>query len=253
MYHYAQRILAIALTLSLGVIAPPAHAADAATKNPDPAETINRASFAIHRVADKILLRPIAKVYHAVTPDPLERGIGNFLDNLAVPGIVINDVLQGKPRQAGSDLGRFIVNSTVGLGGLFDVASRTGWAKPNEDLGQTFAVWGIPSGPYLFIPLLGPTTLRDGIGQIGQLFLNPAFYLQDDTVRLSLTGTYVVDARTQLLNFDKNIDTAVDPYVFLRSAYQQRREHLIHDGSANDEDLNRYYELNDVESLEPIE
>lgn len=253
-YH----LLSVVLLLIIGGATPcgvGAAPADERTESitSDPLEAINRFNYGIHRIGDRLLLRPVAKIYTTLAPQPLEDGVTNFFRNLSTPGIIVNDLLQGKFRQAVDDTGRLVINSTLGLGGLIDVASRAGLKRPNEDLGQTFAVWGVPSGPYLFIPFLGPTGVRDGIGFVGELFLNPLFYLEDKELRLALTGVTLLDARAQALSIDKNIDAAVDPYVFIRNAYTQRREHLIKDGSTDEADLDRYYYLDDVDSLEAIE
>jgi len=142
---------------------------DGEPRNADPLEPINRVSYRIHEVGDRYVLRPVARGYRAITPQPVRTGIGNVFRNLGMPVVIINGLLQGKFAQAADDTGHFLVNTTLGIGGLFDVATRAGIERSDEDFGQTLAVWGVPSGPYVFIPFMGPTTFRDGAGIFASL------------------------------------------------------------------------------------
>jgi phospholipid-binding lipoprotein MlaA len=199
--------------------------------NPDPLEPLNRGVFAFNQGADKVILRPLARGYRAITPPIVRTGVTNFMDNLSVPRTLVNDLLQGKFTAAGDDLARLLINTTVGVGGLFDIASRAGIAQNNEDFGQTLATWGVPAGPYLMVPILGAYTLRDGFGEIGDWPLRPLVQIDNRDVRVPLQALYIVNLRTQLLGTDKLVEAAVDPYIFVRGAYLQRRDFLIHDGN----------------------
>jgi phospholipid-binding lipoprotein MlaA len=197
----------------------------------DPFENANRAIFKFNSQADRFVLRPIASGYHRVTPDPVERGISRFFDNLSSPIIIVSDLLQGKFNQAGADTGRFLINSTAGLLGFLDVARHMGLEQHDEDIGQTFGKWGIGQGPYLMVPFLGPFSLRDGFGRVLELPLEPIRYIDDDEGRLAMIALYSIDARMRLLAADDALATAFDPYIFLRDAYLQRRRYLVYDGN----------------------
>ena len=207
-----------------------------ATAPYDPFERVNRGTYQFNHAIDKAVLRPVAKGYVNVTPQPVRTGISNFIANLAMPGTLINDVLQGKLRAAVSDVGRFVLNTTMGVGGLFDVASKAGIDHNDEDFGQTLGRWGTPPGPYIVLPFLGASDLRDGPSRVVDLFTNPAHYANTAT-SLSYGAVYVVDARADLLSLDKTLDSAFDPYAFLRNAYLKRRAYLISDGNVPDEEL----------------
>ncbi|MCB1682976.1 MAG: VacJ family lipoprotein, partial [Pseudomonadales bacterium] len=188
-------------------------------RDPDPWIGLNRG---IHRVNDRMdswILRPIARGYHWVVPDPVEDGVSNFFDNLQSPGIALNQILQGKPGPAANDLGRFLVNTTLGIGGLFDVASRFGMPQHEEDFGQTLAVWGIPEGPFFMIPVRGPSTVTYAVGMIGDAFTNPIGFIDNVRVRNSLYGLYFIDLRARLLSAEDLITG--DEYLFIRDAYLQ--------------------------------
>ena len=164
------RLTAITLTLALVGCATNENAARTET---DPWEPLNRGIYAFNDVPDRYLLKPIARGYRAVLPNFMRRGVGNFFDNLATPRSMVNNFLQGKPSRGMDDLGRFLMNSTVGIAGLFDVASASGIDIYDEDFGQTFAVWGVPDGPFVMIPLLGPSTLRDAVAYPLDWISNP--------------------------------------------------------------------------------
>jgi phospholipid-binding lipoprotein MlaA len=197
----------------------------------DPFEKANRAIFRFNRQADRFVLRPVASGYHRITPDPLERSISKFLLNLSSPIVVVSDLLQGKFKQAGSDSGRFLINSTIGVLGFLDPASHMGLEYHEEDLGQTLGSWGLAQGPYLVVPFFGPFTIRDGFGRIMELPLELIYHVDDSDARLVLTAAYYLDKRARLLVGDEALATAFDPYLFLRDAYLQRRRYLVYDGN----------------------
>jgi phospholipid-binding lipoprotein MlaA len=200
----------------------------------DPWERFNRTSFAINDALDRAALKPAAKAYKKVTPRIVRTGISNFVSNLDTIGTVVNDVLQGKMRQAGQDSARFLMNSTLGLGGLFDPASAAGLERNDEDFGQTLGKWGVKSGPYLMLPLLGPSTVRDGLARIPDQFTHPVNYLEDDSTRYLIRAVDVLDLRTGLLDLDAQLEKSYDRYAFVRSAWLQRREYMVTDGNIED-------------------
>lgn len=197
----------------------------------DPFESVNRATYQFNDTIDSYALKPVAKGYRAVTPDPAEEGISNFFSNLGTPVVLVNNALQGKFGRALSDGGRFLVNSTLGLLGFFDPAREMGLEEYNEDLGQTFGVWGAPRGPYLVLPFLGPSTVRDGLGSLGDAQLDPLIQLEDTNARVTLIFADVVNTRAELLQADRFVQESFDPYYMVRDAYLQRRRYLLHDGS----------------------
>lgn len=210
---------------------------------PDPYEDWNRKFYAFNDALDKAILAPAAHAYVEVTPAPMRHGVNNFFDNLAYPEVFINDFLQGKVEQGFEDAGRFIINSTFGLGGLIDFAGGLGFSRNNEDFGQTFAVWGFDSGAYFDLPFLGPNTARDASGIPPGTVTNLLFYA-NSIVAFPLGLLKIVDKRASLDSAIRIRDeTALDPYVFQREAYLQRRRHLIYDGNPPPDDLN---------DLEPI-
>lgn len=207
----------------------------------DPLERINRPIFSFNMKADKYVLRPVAKGYAKVVPDPVRRGIGNFFDNLFYPTTIVNDLLQGKFVQSGNDTLRFVLNTTIGLAGFIDVATSQGLPKNDEDLGQTFGHWGIGQGWYLMLPLLGPSSNRDLFGRVGDNWTEIATYVEsvDTWDRLAIVSVDAIDDRSKLLGADKIIEQQLDPYVFFRTAYLERRQSLVYDGRppAEEEDF----------------
>lgn len=197
----------------------------------DPLEPVNRVVWDVNRTVDKYVLRPVAKGYVYITPSPVRAGVSNFFGNLFYPTVIVSDVLQGKIEQGALDTGRFIVNSTLGIAGIVDVAKYMGLEKHDEDLGQAFGYWGIGAGWYLIMPLSGPTTNRDLVGSTLAGYLSPLTYV-DPEVRIPLTALYAVDIRAALLRVDRVLDSAFDPYTFVRGAYLQRREALVNDQDA---------------------
>jgi phospholipid-binding lipoprotein MlaA len=203
----------------------------------DPWERFNRTTFAINDSLDKVVAKPLAKAYVKVMPRFVRLGVGNVFNNLNTVGTVVNDVLQGKMRQAGRDSARFLLNSTVGLGGLLDPASDVGLELNDEDFGQTFGKWGMGSGPFVMLPLLGPTTTRDLFGRLIDQFTYPVTYLEDESTRYIIRGVSLLDTRADLLDLDPQLDAAYDRYAFVRNAWLQRREFQVTDGEIDDAEL----------------
>jgi phospholipid-binding lipoprotein MlaA len=197
----------------------------------DPFEPMNRAMYQVHDALDTAVAKPVAEGYKAVVPRFVRTMVANVFNNIDDLFSAVNGLLQGKPEKAGNDLGRVLVNTFFGFGGLIDVASDAGIERGNEDFGQTFAVWGFPQGPYLFVPLFGPTTVRDGTGVLVRIALGPVGYVPDVPLRNSLYGLGYVDLRAQALEASSIVDTAaLDRYLFIRNAYLQRRRYLVYDG-----------------------
>jgi len=206
----------------------------------DPFESYNRTIYKINDKVDRAVLKPIAQGYKKITPAPVDQGISNFFNNLGDVSNIINNSLQFKFGQASSDLGRLTVNSTIGLLGFFDIATYMKIPKHHEDFGQTLGAWGVKSGPYLVLPLLGPSTIRDSIGSVVGFFTDPVNYIHHIPTKNILQVTRVIDVRADLLGASKILDNnTLDNYDFLKDAFLQRRENLIYDGLApsNDDDL----------------
>ena len=202
---------------------------------PDPSdrfERVNRSVYSFNRAIDHTVIRPVARTYVKITPSPVRRSISNFLSNLDYPITIVNDFLQGKIHDGLSDVGRLGVNTIVGIGGLFDPASRWGMEKHDEDFGLTLARWGVHSGPYLMLPVLGPSTVRDAPGRIAERFVTPTSYLNNTGLEVGHFLIKAVDARAGVLNMDQLIDSAYDPYAFVRNAWLQRRDYQIHGAPA---------------------
>ena len=200
--------------------------AHAETEN-DPFEGWNRAMFSFNQEADKYVLKPLAEGYQAITPAPVRKGVSNFFNNLGEPITAVNSVLQAKPGKAARSLTRFVFNTTFGLLGIFDVAGAMGIEREKEDLGQTLAYWGVGSGPYLVLPILGPSNLRDLGGRVVDRPLNPVSW-QDEVGMTEVLFTDGIQTRAQLLGVEPK--SVGDPYVLMRSAYEQRRRYEINDG-----------------------
>jgi phospholipid-binding lipoprotein MlaA len=222
----------VGLILLLGLVGGCASVPDEYRDPRDPLESYNRGMYKFNQAVDDAVMKPVAKGYKAITPDPLDRGITNVFNNIADVTSAVNNLLQFKLSRAGSDVGRLVVNTTVGLLGFFDVATNMGLPSYKEDMGQTFGYWGDVSSPYLVLPLLGPSTLRDSIGLVGDAVTSPLFNLEKNRVYWGLIALNVVDTRADLLTAGKILEeAAVDPYVFLRDAYLQRRRDQIFDGN----------------------
>jgi len=209
----------------------------ASTGNPkDPLEPLNRKVFAFNDAVDNYALQPVAKGYVAATPLPVRTGVNNFFSNLEDAWNGFNNLLQGKPGNAASDVGRLLINSTVGILGLFDVASEVGLEKHDEDLGQTLGVWGVGPGPYLVLPLMGPSTLRD-TANFASTLVDPVGAVERVATRNVARSVKLVDTRAQLLNAGRALDeAALDKYSFMRDFYLKRRRSQIFDGRPPKED-----------------
>ena len=209
----------------------------------DPWEGFNRAMFDFNEGVDRWVLEPVAKGYDFVTPDELQRCIRNFFWNLKVPIQSVNGLLQGKPVQGASDVGRFTVNTTLGLAGFLDPATYFGLERHDEDFGQTLGVWGVPNGPYLVIPLLGPSTVRDAGGLAVDSFMAPGWYYLDAAVTVGSRVFETINTRSMYVDeIEHAREASVDFYSFVRNAYQQRRESLLRDrGETTESDDSLYY------------
>lgn len=199
----------------------------------DPLEPINRPIYAFNSAFDKAVMKPVAKGYVAVTPEPVRTGVSNFFGNLEDVYIGLSDLLEGKVKDVGVDVGRVVVNSTVGILGLFDVASKSNLPKHSADFGQVLGHWGVPSGPYIVMPILGSKTLRDSTDWVGGYYLDPVHAIQDQGAQNSLEALKYVSLRAKLLSASEVMDEANfgDEYSFVRDGYLQRRYNLIWDGS----------------------
>ncbi len=197
-------------------------------------ESFNRAMFSFNMTLDRWFFRPLAVGYTKIAPQPVETGIGNFFSNLREIRNVINDVLQWKWKQAGNDTGRFLLNSTVGLVGFLDVAKHAGLPESDgEDFGQTLAVWGVPQGPYIVVPFLGPHTVTSGVGLPADWVSHPLWYVENKYVAYGAVGLDMLHTRSELLAAEELMSG--DTYIFIRDAYLQRREFLINDGIVEDD------------------
>jgi len=208
-----------------------------ATRSPqDPFERWNRGVYRFNDALDRGVVKPVARGYQKVIPHPVRTGISNVLANLHMPTVMINDMLQGKPKAALTDLGRFVLNSTAGLGGLLDPATLANIPHNDEDFGQTLGKWGVHPGPFLEIPLLGPSDMRDAPAKIVDVYTYPPTYAKHAWVTYGIWGVYLVNTRADLLSLDDTIQQAFDPYVFIRDAYLQHRAYLISDGKVTDDE-----------------
>ena len=208
---------------------------DSESNNIDPFEDINRIVFNISDDLDQAVLRPAAEFYSEYTPLFLKNGITNVFSNLSEVDTIVNQLLQGKVWYAAQDTGRFVINSTVGVAGFFDIAGRAGLEKHDEDFGQTLGFWGVPSGFYLFVPFLGPTTLRDMLAKPTSWFLSGNFSVSDEEASIFLNVLDVIETRERLLIAENLI--VGDKYDFVRDAYLQSREYLAADGEIEDDFL----------------
>ena len=229
-HRAAAPLLVVAAMVMAGCATVPA---DSGNDPRDPIESFNRQVFEFNDVVDRAVLKPVAQAYEYVLPEPVRDCVSNIFSNFREPSNAVNNLLQGKPVDAVSDTCRFVVNSTIGLLGCFDPARQMGLEKHNEDFGQTLGRWGIGSGPYLVVPILGPSTVRDAIGIYGaEPYLDVNFYIDNVRVRNAILGTRVVNQRAELLQTDDLISgAALDKYRFIRDGYLQRRRSLVYDGS----------------------
>ena len=233
-------LAALGLAVALGACATPPDRADpeavaefAATN--DPIEPLNRSMYVVNDGIDTLVLRPAAEAYRIIIAPEIREAIRNVLANLRTPVILVNDVLQGETQRAGTTLGRFVINTTIGIGGIMDRARDFGLLGHTEDFGQTLAVWGAPEGPYLFLPVLGPSSPRDLAGTAGDIAMNPLTYIAGsetlDAVLITRTVLTALDTREGLIEpLDALRSGAIDPYAAMRSAYRQRRTREIRNG-----------------------
>ena len=207
-------------------------AANAATED-DPWEGFNRVVFKFNDTLDTYALKPIAQGYQFITPQFLEDGIHNMYRNVGDVRNLANNVLQVKPHAAGVDTARLLMNTIIGVGGFFDVGTKMGLQRNDEDFGQTLGYWGLSSGPYLVLPLLGPSTVRDALGIYPDSYAEPYRYMHDVSARNTVAGMKIIDARANLLSAEKLITG--DKYIFIRNAYLQNREFKVKDGQVVDD------------------
>ena len=220
-------IALMALLLTACASVPPGSTADPR----DPFERYNRAMFSFNKTVDDKVLKPVATGYVDVIPDLVRTAISNFFGNLGDVWTAVNNYLQGKPREGTNDLARVVLNSTFGIVGLIDVATPAGLVQHEEDFGQTLGVWGVKSGPYLVLPILGASTVRDGLARPVDLYADPITQIDSTSVENSLRALRLVDDRATLLYSTRMMeDAALDPYLFVRDAYLQRRESRVRDG-----------------------
>jgi phospholipid-binding lipoprotein MlaA len=202
----------------------------------DPFEGYNRFMFRTNSAIDDKALMPVTRAYVKVVPQPVRRGVSHFFTNLSYPRTLVNDALQGKLRAAGSDTIRFTVNTVLGLG-FFDPATRMGLEAREEDFGQTLGKWGLPAGPYLMLPVIGPATVRDSFGRVPDEFTTGRHYINDTALKYSLTALDGIDARAGLLEASSVLEQSFDRYTFVRNAWLKRREYLVRDGDVPEETL----------------
>ena len=199
----------------------------------DPFQSINKKTHNFNQTLDENLATPVARIYKIITPDILEIGVTNFTHNVEDLSVAMNNILQGKINEGVSDIFRFTINSTLGLAGFIDIASNLGFKKHDEDFGQTLAIWGIPDGPYVVLPGLGPSTLRDTLAMIPDAFLTPLYVINHDRTSYSLTAIDLIDTRARYLGLESVV--IGDEYLFYRDAYLQSREFDILDGKVEDD------------------
>lgn len=232
----------LAMTLSGPVLA-----ADQA----DPWEGVNRVIFRFNEQVDRYVAKPVAKAYQAVTPQVVDNAVSRFFNNLSSPVTLVNQLLQGKPAAAAGTTARLIFNSTLGVGGLIDVAAKMGVPREKEDFGQTLGVWGVGPGPYVVLPFLGPSSLRDTVGRAADTFPDPRRYINEE-VAIGMAGVDLVDTRADLLAAEKVIEG--DRYSFLRDYYLQQRAFAIADGKVErDEFLDDAMDMDDDAAGKPAE
>lgn len=217
----------------------------------DPWEPMNRRVAAFNDNVDKVSLKPLAKVYDNALPNFLQTGLHNFFGNLREPLNLVNSLLQGKPRRGGIATLRFLANTVVGMGGLFDIATDSGLEPVPEDFGQTLAVWGIPDGPYVVLPILGPRTLRDAFMTPLDMAGDPVMYLKPDSHRAGVAGLRIIDTRAALFTAEALIEDSFDRYLSIRESYLQNRRYQVYDGDppVDDDFYDEFYD--DFEEDEP--
>ncbi len=209
----------------------------------DPWEGLNRSTYRFNEVVDGATLKPIARGYVKVVPEPVRNSVTNFSRNLATPGSALNSFLQGKPADGFSELTRFVLNSTFGIGGLFDPARHAGLQPKSEDFGQTAAVWGVPAGPYFVLPFLGPRTVRETLTLPLDIMTDPLHHYDNSSVRTKVWALRLIDLRARVLPLEDLLRDSSDPYVTMRESYLQNREFEIYDGDPPMDDDDFYDEF----------
>lgn len=229
---FVAMLLAAALSSGCAANSTVADAEDenGAKSSVDPWEHVNRPIFRFNRKVDSATLEPVASGYVRYIPSLVRSGVGNFMTNLRGPRNIINNFLQGKGADGLGETGRFIVNSTIGVAGLLDVASKLGLDSHREDFGQTLAVWGVPDGPYVMVPFAGPQTLRDAFAFPLDVLMDPLWHYEHDRVRYALYALRFINLRAGFLDMDDLLEESFDPYVRLREAYLQNRRFEVYDG-----------------------
>lgn len=197
----------------------------------DPLEPLNRKIHSFNMAADRAVLRPVARGYRKVVPAPVRRSVTNFFSNLRTPGSALNNFLQGKPKRGFSELGRFLFNSTLGIGGLFDVAGRSGLERYDENFAETLSVWGVPDGPYVVLPFWGPNMMSDAVALPMDYYSDVWTYYDNSSVRDKVWGLRLIDLRYRVLAADAILEDSQDTYVTLREAYRQNRRFRVFDGN----------------------
>lgn len=226
-----KKLLSLALGVSVLLVSGCASVPDNAGSDPaDPWEAMNRQTFAFNSAVDMVLIRPIAKGYQFITPKPVREGITRVFQNTMEPSNAVNNVLQGKVEDGILSIFRLMINSTVGVLGIFDVAKQVDIERKPEDFGQTLAVWGVPNGPYLILPIWGPSNVRDTVGLVPEIALDPNTYITQDWFRWPWWGAKFINTRERLLPFTDMLENTVDPYIAMRNAYLQRRQSEVQDG-----------------------
>ena len=207
----------------------------------DPFENLNRKTFEFNENMDEKILKPIAETYSELPPK-IKLGFSNFFNNLEEVDTFVNQLLQGKPKESINDFTRFIINTTIGLGGFIDVASKVGLERHEEDFGQTLAVWGVGQGPYIMLPILGPSTLRDTLSRPVSSFLSVTFHMTETDVNLALKGMDAIETREKLLDVEALLSG--DKYAFVKDAYIQSMYYEIKDGEDVEDDF-----INDMDDF----
>ena len=195
----------------------------------DPFERVNRSIYHFNSVTDHAVFQPAARAWKATVPRPVRTGLSNFVNNLAYPGTIINDLLQGKFTQGGHDFTRLLINTVFGFG-FFDPATAAGLERHDEDFGQTLGKWGVPAGPYVMLPIFGPSSVRDAPMRLADDYTDVRHYFSDPYAQWGLWAIDKLEVRASLLDLDAALDRTYDPYAFVRNAWIQRREYQVHDG-----------------------
>lgn len=213
--------------------------------NIDPLEKYNRSMFEVNRFGDKIIYKPFGKAYKAIIPGFARKGVHNFFDNLTAPRSSVNNFLQGKPARGANELARFLFNSTLGIGGLFDIAAAGGMERYDEDFSQTLAVWGVPEGPYVVIPIWGPRTLLAAAALPVDVMSDLQYHIKDTGTRDKLYVLRLIDGRARLLTTEELLNKSQDPYIAFREAYLQNRRFNVLDGDVPEDE--EFYFFDDEE------